>query len=724
MRAPPAKGIEIMTRMYGLGTLLGLLTTTACGDDSTQAGDTEGTTSTTGAPTTTTAVDTTLTGPATDTTTATTATDGMTTTGLDSTSSDSGPPPMPADFLVRIENISDGSIRPTPVSPGVWFEQDPRAMGDGPIFSENFPEPGEGLEALAEDGDPSTLAAALMNNAGLLQSGTFTTPVGATDPAPIMPGEMYEVTFTAQPFSRLGLASMFVWSNDMIIASGESGVSLFNNNGEPRPARDITDLLRIWDVGTEVNQAPGMGPDQAPLQAAADTGAPEEPGAVTTFSDTTRAVPLAGAMLEVSVAEASGVFTITLTNVSEDRGALVTGLSPMFWALHDDSFSLFAAGAPAADGLEALAEDGDPTELQTNLGGAAGVGTAGVTAAPIAPGESAELMLTPEMTAPYLSFTTMVGQTNDAFIAPLPSGIALLDDQGQPRSAGDIEDDFVRMLGVWDAGTEANQVPGVGPDQAPRQAAANTGAADSDTNVRLYADPTNDLAGEAAGGFLSVEIVNGAGQDDAFDVTITNTSDTTVYPGVSTPLVYAIHDDTISMFEEGAAASPGLEELAEDGDPSGLLGELQGMGGVLSAAVVDTPDGAANPGPLAPGDAYVFTISGVNSTERYLNFASMVVPSNDTFVAFDPLGVALFDDNGPLTDEQIATNVAAALQAWDAGTEANQAGAAGRDQAPQQAAPNTGADEGTGTVRMSTTDPVWIYPDLTTIVRVTVEPVQ
>ena len=37
---------------------------------------------------------------------------------------------------------------------------------------------------------------------------------------------------------------------------------------------------------------------------------------------------------------------------------------------------------------------------------------------------------------------------------------------------------MIRLVALWDAGTEKNEVPGVGPNQAPRQAAPNTGGND------------------------------------------------------------------------------------------------------------------------------------------------------------------------------------------------------------------------------------------------------
>ena len=64
-------------------------------------------------------------------------------------------------------------------------------------------------------------------------------------------------------------------------------------------------------------------------------------------------------------------------------------------------------------------------------------------------------------------------------------------------------------------------------------------------------------------------------------------------------------------------------------------------------------------------------------------------------MAFGPGGIELLTEAGERrSNEDIAADIEASLLAWDAGTERNQAGAAGPDQAPHQAGPNTGADEG------------------------------
>lgn len=58
----------------------------------------------------------------------------------------------------------------------------------------------------------------------------------------------------------------------------------------------------------------------------------------------------------------------------------------------------------------------------------------------------------------------------------------------------------------------------------------------------------------------------------------------------------------------------------------------------------------------------------------------MIVPSNDIFFAFESEGFRLMNQDGtPRNDAEIAADIATQRLAWDAGTERNQAGAAGPD---------------------------------------------
>ncbi|UCC71927.1 MAG: spondin domain-containing protein [Gemmatimonadota bacterium] len=55
------------------------------------------------------------------------------------------------------------------------------------------------------------------------------------------------------------------------------------------------------------------------------------------------------------------------------------------------------------------------------------------------------------------------------------------------RASWPISGDVTSQLMLWDAGTEVNQKPGIGLDQAPRQSGPDSGAAESAT-VRLVDD--------------------------------------------------------------------------------------------------------------------------------------------------------------------------------------------------------------------------------------------
>ncbi len=63
---------------------------------------------------------------------------------------------------------------------------------------------------------------------------------------------------------------------------------------------DVTGQIQLWDAGTEVNQEPGVGPDQAPRQAGPDTG-PDEGGVVQIVSD------------EFSYPDTSATIRVTIT---------------------------------------------------------------------------------------------------------------------------------------------------------------------------------------------------------------------------------------------------------------------------------------------------------------------------------------------------------------------------------------------------------------------------
>jgi hypothetical protein len=518
-----------------------------------------------------------------------------------------------------------------------------------------------------------------------------------------MPGNAYEITFMGMKGQSLHFESMFGQSNDTY-ATAASGIPLFDASGMANSG-DVTAAISLWDSGSERNEAPGMGPNQAPRQAAANTG-PTEAG-VSLRTDGTRSIPIPSAMLDVSVTLSGSDYSVTLKNKS-NQGPLMSPLSPAFYALHDSSYQYFTAGNPASAGLERLAEEGNSAVLVTEAN-SAGAMAATAGSAAYGPGSSVSFTVTPTSSKSLLSLAMMIGQTNDVFIGTHPQGVPLLDSTGVPRSAADVQTDIMRSLAAWDAGTEANEAPGVGPNQAPRQPAANTGPADPNNTVRLYADSTNDLA--HLGNLLTLTVTHTTGT--MFQVTVANSSSGSTFPLILSPVAWAVHSATFAPFTLAAAATPGLESLAEDGSSSKLIAEWTANSMVAST-------GAAGTGPFSSGNSVSFEVTA-DMAHPNLSIAAMIVPSNDTFASLGSSGVALLDASGnPRSDTDIAADIAMNLAAYESGTEANQGSALGPDMAPYQSAPNTGATEGSGKVRPI--DGVWPFPAVSQIIKVTLSP--
>ena len=76
---------------------------------------------------------------------------------------------------------------------------------------------------------------------------------------------------------------MLVQTNDLFYAPGTNGISLFDSDGTPRTG-DITDMIMLWDAGTEVNEKPGFGMYQAPRQSGPNMGM-DENGVVEQVND-------------------------------------------------------------------------------------------------------------------------------------------------------------------------------------------------------------------------------------------------------------------------------------------------------------------------------------------------------------------------------------------------------------------------------------------------------
>jgi len=200
--------------------------------------------------------------------------DETTTGSMDGTTTEGS---MGTTFTVRIENVSTGSTLQTmdgsvavPLSPGAFVVH----SEPGALFTAGEPA-SEGLEAVAEDGTPGTLAEEVSGGM-TMAGGAFDTPASASAPGPIGPGDAYEFAVSAPEGARLSFATMFIQSNDLFYAPSPEGIPLYDDGPV---GGSVTDGVALWDAGTEANEPPGEGPNQAPRQSGPDTGE-EEMGTV------------------------------------------------------------------------------------------------------------------------------------------------------------------------------------------------------------------------------------------------------------------------------------------------------------------------------------------------------------------------------------------------------------------------------------------------------------
>ena len=171
-------------------------------------------------------------------------------------------------------------------------------------------------------------------------------------------------------------------------------------------------------------------------------------------------------------------------------------------------------------------------------------------------------------------------------------------------------------------------------------------------------------------------------------VTVTNNGPSN---GVAlTPVWVGFHDGSFDSYNGGLTSQPGLEQIAEDGSTATISADFQGgytyidntSGTPTSARVLSSQAGservdgtigsAMGPPPIQAGESASasFTIA-TDGSNRYFSYVSMVLPSNDFFVANgSPFAIdlmSLYDGEG-----EVSVNVGGfnASPVNDAGTEA------------------------------------------------------
>ena len=228
------------------------------------------------------------------------------------------------------------------------------------------------------------------------------------------------------------------------------------------------------------------------------------------------------------------------------------------------------------------------TNLKT---GSFGTKIGGSAAGPIGPGEAYRFQFT---AGPHsnLAFTAMLGQSNDWFFSTPAKGIPLF------QNGAPISGDITAQIGLFDAGTQVDEEPAVGPHTGPNRATSTDGpgAADPDPHVRRVLSPTVLSSGASFNTPATAAMINVSIQSDAathlFVVTLTNVaSDTNTLitsqgpkPVRVSPGVWVLGTGNEPIFTLGLPdRGEGLKQQAENGDNSGLATSLPEHSGVATA---------------------------------------------------------------------------------------------------------------------------------------------
>ncbi|MBE9070788.1 spondin domain-containing protein [Leptolyngbya cf. ectocarpi LEGE 11479] len=204
--------------------------------------------------------------------------------------------------------------------------------------------------------------------------------------------------------------------------------------------------------------------------------------------------------------------------------------------------------------------------------------------------------------------------------------------------------------------------------------------------MTMFALRSHRLALAAVGTVTAVTATATAASAATLRVTVENLAP--INGGFLTPAWVGFHDGTFDLYDRNESLDDfaGLESLVEDGDTTALTTAFaaEEPGGVQATLLSDGPP------PLEPGELTSFTLDVDPATNQYFSYASMVIPSNDAFIANgNPLAHEIFDDAGNFLG---ADFVVLGNEVLDGGTEVN-------DELPfstaflGQAAPNTGTDE-------------------------------
>ncbi|HAC66235.1 MAG TPA: PEP-CTERM sorting domain-containing protein [Cyanothece sp. UBA12306] len=160
-----------------------------------------------------------------------------------------------------------------------------------------------------------------------------------------------------------------------------------------------------------------------------------------------------------------------------------------------------------------------------------------------------------------------------------------------------------------------------------------------------------------------------------------------------TPTWFGFHNGNFDLYDNNVSLNlfPGMEDLVEDGNTAPISNRFTNENaGIVQGTILGTQ--GANAGPIDSGEtaSILVEVDPNLPTSRFFSYASMVIPSNDAFIANgDQMAYRIFDDSGNFQETDF---IVSGSQVLDGGTEVN-------DELPANTAffgqnnPDTGVDE-------------------------------